>query len=418
MSVLNTADSMMSIATTEAQAAGLVLQPAIMIGFEFKLSTGKAANIDKAGQQWRTAAEQVGQAITELQQAVAGVSPDDWTADDRTRYEQQVQQACAQLGTVQEFLEASGIALSVFGYALFAYAVFAVAMGTGLGVMAALAAAALAGVITAELYAEFEEAAGICLTVTSVATAILAGVAEVVAMVLQGGALLDAAVETHQGNDKAFGDLVQAEEVGSAAALANLAQNGINAGLAWAGRSDGVGVPGGTKNKSKWGDVDLDADRDKNHTWNVGGGATYDDKWTAGGHVKWGDQGFQGGDVNVGYKNGGANVSLTGGGYKDADGNWHVTGGESVGYEQETKGTNGTPSPTATNGWGAKEEGNVDWNTGNDQVDGNGSVSVTQHGADVWKGSDSVTHDDDGNVQQSPEVDTPYGDWRNGKYFV
>ena len=48
MSVLNSADSMMSIATTEAQAAGLVLQPAIMIGFQFKLSTGKAANIDKA----------------------------------------------------------------------------------------------------------------------------------------------------------------------------------------------------------------------------------------------------------------------------------------------------------------------------------------------------------------------------------
>lgn len=417
MSVLNTADSMISIATTEAQAAGLILQPAIMIGFEFQLSTGKAAGVDKAGQQWRTAADQVGQAIAELQQAVAGISAQDWTADDRTAYEQQVQAACAQLETVQAFLEAAGIALSVFGYALMAYAVFALAMGTGLGVLAALAAAALAGVVTAELYAEFEEAAGICLTITTVATAILACVSEVVAMVLQGGALLDATVETHQGNDKAFGDLVQAEEVGSAAALANLAQNGINAGLAYAGRTNGIGVHGGTRNNSGFSGIDLDADRDKDHTWNVGGAATYDDV-TAGGHVKWGDQGFQGGDATVGYTKDGASVSLNGGGYKDADGNWHVTGGGSAGYEQVTTGTNGTPSPSTSNGWGVKDEANFDWNTGNGQVDGNGSVSVTNHGADMWKGSDSVTHDANGNVVQTPEVDTPYGDWRNGKYFV
>src|SRR5689334_19381110 len=103
MSVLNGADSMMYIATTEAQAAGLVLQPAIMIGFEFKLSTGKAANVDKAGQQWRAAAEQVGKVITEFQQAVAGVSAQDWSADDRTAYEEKVREACAQLETVQAF---------------------------------------------------------------------------------------------------------------------------------------------------------------------------------------------------------------------------------------------------------------------------------------------------------------------------
>lgn len=417
MSVLNSADSMMSIATTEAQAAGLVLQPAIMIGFQFKLSTGKAANIDKAGQQWRVASEQVGKAITDLQEAVAGISSQDWTADDRTAYEQKVQEACAQLGTVQAFLEASGIALSVFGYALLAYAVFAVAMGTALGVMAALAAAALAGVITAELYAAFETAAATCLTITSVATAILAGVAEMVAMVLQGGALVDAAVETDQGNNKAFGDLVQAEEVGSAAALANLAQNGINAGLAYAGRSKGLAVPGGTRSKSDFSAVDLDADRDKDHTWNVGGGATYKD-WTAGAHVKVGDQGFQGGDVNAGYTKDGMNATVNGGGYKDAQGNWHVTGGAGLGYEQPTTGSNGTPNPTLGNGWGLKGDDKFDWNTGTGQVDGSGSATVTNHGADVWKGSDSVTHDSDGNVVQKPEVDTPYGDWRNGRYYA
>jgi len=199
MSVLSSADSMMSIATTEAQAAGLVLQPAIMVGFEFKLSTGKPANIDQADQKWREAAGQVEKALN-------------------------------------------------------------------------------------------------------------------VAMVLQGGAMLDVAVETYQGNDKAFGDLKQAEEVGSAAAVANLAQNGINAGLAYAGRSNGIGVSGGSKDKSPISAVDLDADRDKDHTWNVGGSATYTNKggssWTGGAHVKYGDQGVQGAELEGKYKNGnGAYVS-------------------------------------------------------------------------------------------------------------
>ncbi len=306
MSVLNTSDTMMSAATTEAQIAGLVLQPAIMIGFQFKLSTGKAANVDKAGQQWRAAASQIEQTIKNLHEAVSGIAASDWSADDRTAYEGKVGEASAQMETVQIFLTAVGVALTIFGYALFAYSVFAVAMGTFLGVMATLAAAALAGVITIGLYAEFEAIAVTCLTITSVATAILAGAANMVAMVFQGGAALDAAVETYQGNDKALANLKQAEEVGSAAALANLAQNGINAGLAYAGRSKGIGVPGGTTGSKPFSGVDLDADRDKDHTWNVGGGATYSkdgNEYTGGAHVKVGDRGFQGVEVEGKYKN-------------------------------------------------------------------------------------------------------------------
>ncbi len=412
MSVLNSADSMMSTAYTEAQTAGFVLQPSIMIAFQFKLSTGKAANVDKAGQKWRDSSGQVEQAVNELREAIASVTAYDWTADDRTAHEQKVNEICSQMETVQTFLTAVGVALSVFGYALFAYAVFAVTMGTALDVMAVAAAAALAGVITAELYAAFEAAAATCLTITSAATGILAGVASMVAMVMQGGALLDAAVETHQGNTQAFGDLKQAEEVGAAAAAANLLQNGINAGLAYANRSKGLNIPGGLGKSVPISGVDLDADRDKDHTWNVGGGATYskDGKdYTGAAHVKYGDQGFQGAEVEGTRKDTKTGDSWGGkaGWYEDPKGNDHITAGVNHGHEP----------PGST---GHKESANADWNVQKHRVDGaDVSGGAVSNGSDRVKGGEGFTRDDDGNiVWKKPEVNTPIGDWRNGKYFV
>jgi hypothetical protein len=412
MSVLNSADSMMSTAYTEAQTAGFVLQPSIMIAFQFKLSTGKAANIDKAGQKWRDSAGQVEQAIGELREAIAGVTAYDWTADDRTAHEQKVNEICSQMETVHTFLTAVGVALTVFGYALFAYAVFAVAMGTALDIMAVAAAAALAGVITAELYAEFEAAAATCLTITSVATAILAGVANMVGMVMQGGALLDAAVETHQGNKQAFGDLKQAEEVGAAAALANLAQNGANAALAYANRTNGLNIPGGRGGKIPISGVDLDADRDKDRTWNVGGGATYskDGKdYTGAVHVKVGDRGFQGVEGEGSVKNTKTGDSWGGkaGWYEDKQGNDHITAGVNHGHE-----------PTGSTGH--KESASADWNWQKQRLDSaDVSGGTVDNGADRVKGGEGFTRDEHGNiVWKKPEVDTPIGDWRDGKYFV
>jgi hypothetical protein len=283
--------------------------------------------------------------------------------------------------------------------------------GTFLDILSGLAVAALAGIVTAELYAEFEAIAATCLTITSVATAILAGAASIVATVMQGGAMLDAAVETFQGNDKALGDLKTAEEVGSAAALANLAQNGLNAGLAYAGRSKGVNVPGGSGKSSPFSGVDLDADRDKDHTWNVGGGVTYSsggNEYTGGAHVKYGDRGWQGAEVEGKYKNssggyGGGKVGWN----EDANGDNHVYGGVNGGYDPKT-------------GPGYKGEMNVDRNTTQDRWDsGSASAGVTNRGGDVGKVCEGFSRDEDGNVQwKDPEVNTPIGDWRNGRYFA
>ena len=411
MSVLNSSDTMMSLATTEAQAAGLVLQPAIMVGFQFKLSTGKAANVDKAGQQWRAAASQLDQAIKDLHDAVSGIAASDWSADDRTAYEGKVGEATAQMETVKIFLTAVGVALTAFAYALFAYSVFAAGMGTFLGAMAIEAAAALAGVFTAPAYAAFEAAAAVCLTITNVATAILCGAANMVATVFQGGAALDAVIETFQGNDKALANLKQAEEVGSAAALANLAQNGINAGLAYAGRSKGVGVSGGTTKSSPFSGVDLDADRDKDHTWNVGGGVTYSkggNEYTGGAHVKYGDRGFQGVEGEVKYKDSSGYYGGLKGGYSEdtRSGDDHVYGTASGGYDPKT-------------GAGWKAEGSADRNLDKDRWDSaSASGGVTNRGGEVVKGGDGFTRPDGNTPVEKPEVNTPLGDWRNGRYFA
>src|SRR3954469_15435837 len=148
-------------------------------------------------------------------------------------------------------------------------------MGTFIGALAAVAAAAMVSIIGEPVYAECLAIAATCLEVTMGATAILAGAATGVAAVFQGGAALSALIETFKGNDAALGDFVQAEVTGSAAALANLTQNAANAGLAYVNRADDLGAsPAGTPKGIPLKSVDLDADRDKDHTWIVGGTAT------------------------------------------------------------------------------------------------------------------------------------------------
>jgi hypothetical protein len=384
-SPLGAAESMMSIAQTEAFAAGLVLQPAIMISFQFKLSTGKAANLDKAGKAWRDVADQLQQLGQDLQQAVARIPQDAWSGDDRTAYERKIQEFCSQLQVMYAFCLAVGIALTVYAYALFVYAVFAVGMGTFLGVLATAAAAALASVVGAPAYPELEAIAATCLTITTAATAILAAAASMAAVAFQGGAITAAVVEHSRGNEAALTDLKQAETVGAGTALANLTQNAANAGLAYANRSGGITVPGGGKG-TPLGSVDIDADRDKDHTWNVGGSATvntgrvYDGSKTvtAGGHVRIGDQGLQGVEGEAGAQQGPYSGNVKGGWQRDAQGEDTVYVNESGGYSHPSSGA------------GVKEEGEVrvDVDDGPPRFDsGKINVGPTYKGGELGRGT-------------------------------
>jgi len=389
ISPLGAADSMMTIAQRETGVSMYILPPAMWINFQFKLCKGNPVNIDKAGQAWRDAAQQIQQVGVDLQQAVAAVPQDDWSADDRTAYEQKVKEFCSQLEVMYTFCLAVGIALTVFAYALLVYAVFAVAMGTTIGVLAGIAAAALASVFGAELYAECLAIAATCLEITIGATAILAGAATGVAAVFQGGAVLSAIVEHFKGNDAAFGDLVQAEATGSAAALANLTQNAANAGLAYVNRADDLGAsPQGTPKGTPLKAVDLDADRDKDHTWNVGGTATVkagSNTVTAGGHVKYGDQGWQGVEGEAKVQHGQQTIGGKAGWERDAHGNDTVYVGENYAYEHKGSGA------------GVKEDGEVrvDVDGGHPRFDsGKINVGETYRTGQVAKESGEVKADD------------------------
>lgn len=417
MSLVGQDQWMMNVAIKETDAATSDLPMVAVINFQFNLCKGNAANIDKAGQSWRDAADQIGTAINDLQDLVSGISPDDWSADDRTAYEQKVRQACSQLQVMQTLCMTIGITLTAYAYALLLYAVFALGMGSFLAVLAIFAAAAAMGIVTAGIAAECEGIAAECIPITWVATAILAAMAQTAATVFQGGAITSAITETFQGNSKALGDLTQAEEVGAGAALANLGQNAINAGLAWVNR--GVGGK-----KSPFQSVDLDADRNKDGTWDIGGTVTgktkAGDQFTGGGHVYWGNHGWQGGDLEDAYSNDKTGFSGNGQiGYTDDDG--ALNGNLGTVSFQANAGVEKPVLPTLVTGSGVPIGHTPDVGAGGtigesgqwNLHDGSGNMEVS--GGNTVAGGTVVSdkHDvnwDHGKVTQKSEVDTPLGD--------
>ncbi|MBO2454297.1 hypothetical protein J4573_44930 [Actinomadura barringtoniae] len=390
MTALPLANSLMDTASTEAAIAGSILPPALMINFEFKLSKGDPETLDKAGQAWRKASDQINQVMQKLQDSVSGIGGQDWTAEDRPAYEKKVQEFTSQLQVLSTYCMVVGIALTTLAYALLVYAIFAVGMGTFLGALAIEAAAALAVPVVGE--ADYAAALGIaatCLTITSVATGVLAAAGQLAGAAFAGGSLVAATVEYSRGNDQAFSDWAKAQEVGAAGAAANLLQNAGNAGLDFLNRGGGKSGKGFPVTA-----VDADADRGWDKTWSVGGGATVDTKGggsvDASGHVKVGDHGIQGadGDVKVTGK-GGTEVEGKGGWDEDADGNDTYSGGLSG----KTKGGAhaGAEGEYGDDGhWKGKVDGGYE----------KGNSDTT--------GSAGVDHDKDGNTKYTGEAGNTY----------
>ncbi|MFI0450882.1 hypothetical protein [Actinomadura sp. 6N118] len=418
MGAFNSYNTLMGTAQLECGLAMFILPPAVMINFQFKSSQGNPVNLELASKAWDDAVKGIEKSATELQQSVSSITATDWTADDRAAYEKKVQEFIAQLEVLGTFVQAVGIALEVYAWAMMVYAIFAIAMGTFLAVLAAVAAAALAGIITAPIAATCQTIAATCLTITIVATGIQAFMAQLAAMVFQGGALLAAAGSAAHGNDQAMADYKQAQAVGAAAAAANLAQNAVNAGLNLAGARAPIG---GSSSPLKA--VDLDADRNANQTWNVGGGATFSAggiDHTVGGHVKYGDQGFAGGDLS--YKGKHSASGVTAGGnveYTDEDGigqgkDGSVKYGANAGVETpgsyKTNPSNpgqGYSVPLPTGGISGGISGSHDFETGKGKVEGN--VGGTVNGGDVGRATGSHQYDGQGNSYNSGKVDTPFG---------
>ncbi|MFC6880088.1 hypothetical protein [Actinomadura yumaensis] len=344
-SVVGSAESLMSAAFLMASGAG-ILPPALMVAFQFKLATGKPQNLEAAAQSWSTAAEQCQKAAHDLRELVDGIPEQAWKMDDRAAYENKVADYCLQLDALHNYCMAVSYALTVLAYALFTYALFAIGVATYLDV---LAVAALAIVD----YPECVALAGTALTVTWVATGILATAGGIAAATMGGGASFTADYQVDHGNADADDAFKRALATGSAGAAANLAQNAANAGLAYLNRSNGniERLPGTAHATSgsrgfPLQEIDLDADRGINKTWNVGGGAKAQfpagagPEFEFGSHHKIGSKGYEGGDFEFKGKKPAGPVDLGLGGKVERDGEGNVNGGGfNVGAEQPETGS-------------------------------------------------------------------------------
>jgi hypothetical protein len=341
-SVVATADGLMSAATAIVSAA-VVLPPALMISFMFRLSTGKAGNLEKAAKDWSKAAGELQEASEHLRTLVDQIPEYAWNMDDRSSYENKVDEFSLQVDALHNYMMAVAIALYVLAYALFTYAVFATGMAAYIGVLAAAAVIALGtGIGAATVYPELLALAGTGATITNVATGILAGAGTIAGTAMFGGASFTADYQEDHGNKGAGDAFDRAFKTGSAGAAANLLQNGANAGLAWLNRSGGdvrTGLPGGKtsgRRQAPLGEIDLDADRDIDKTWTLGGGAKINSplgETEIAGNVKKNEEGWAGGEVGVNHKQdlfGGAG-NVTGGGKLTWDENENVGGGFNVG---------------------------------------------------------------------------------------
>ncbi|MFI0372949.1 hypothetical protein ACH35V_34240 [Actinomadura sp. 1N219] len=305
-SIVGTAESLMAAATDLAMGAGLRLPPALMVAFLFKESTGKTTKLEATARNWAEAAEQLHQAAKEITQLVKDIPGEAWTMDDRPLYESHVENYRQQLDSLGTYCTAVGHSIMGVAWALFAYSVFAMGMAVYL---AALATAATTVVLTIQCVG----LAGTALAITGVATGVLISAATVGAAVLGGGALATANSQENNGAENAFSALKKAAITGSAGAAANLTQNVANSGINFANRRGEKMMP--------LAGIDLDADRDIDNTWNVGGGVKGTTPSGAGEgelgyHAKIKDGNLQGQELEIKGKGGPVDVGAAGGGLK------------------------------------------------------------------------------------------------------
>ncbi|WP_157432847.1 hypothetical protein [Actinomadura rifamycini] len=182
----------------------------------------------------------------------------------------------------------------ITAWALFAYSVFASAMGAYLAGLAFVAGASLLSVVGAPAYAECLALATTALTITKVAVGILIAASAVSAGVML--VKMHTTAGSQEGNGAANVDAVlgKAWATGSAGAAANITEGIANTGLNFLGR----------KGLTPTGQLDLDADRDIEKTWNVGIGGKATSaagvlEGEGGYHAKIRDGDLQGQDVEL-----------------------------------------------------------------------------------------------------------------------
>lgn len=212
MNALSASTVMCDAAMAECAAATVVLPAALPCVWKIFEGREDAGEIDEAGAVWRETHEALGEAREELDRLVEGLGKDAWSGKDRTSYEHKVHELGQQFEDAAAFAEVAGVTLSTLAYGLFAFASFSVAVGTILAATAvevAMADATIIGAPAAE--AEGNAIALECFEALQTAGTALMAAMGVGAGVFEGGAMIDAGVETADGSSSAIPDFVQAE---------------------------------------------------------------------------------------------------------------------------------------------------------------------------------------------------------------
>ncbi|TDD31432.1 hypothetical protein E1287_26305 [Actinomadura sp. KC06] len=343
-SVTGAAEGLMNGAFTMAASAG-ILPPALMIAFQFKLATAKPQNLEKAAGYWESAAKDLENGSRQLKEMVDGIPQTAWNMDDRAEYERTVDEYCLQLDYLHNYCMAVHYALIALAWALFAYAIFAIGVAAFLVSLVVAAGASLG-----TMYGACVSLAQTALSITYVVTGMLGMAGHVCAAVLAGGTVVTAKYQADHGNGEAWNALKKAAVTGSAGAAANLLQSAANTGLAFLNRSNGERhpIPGTNDVSGSRGfplqEIDLDADRKYDTTWNVGGGAKvkmpgpYGPEVEVSGHRQYGPEGYAGSDFELKGKQPGPGIDLTGGVKKEWDENGDAKTTYGVGAEQPHSG--------------------------------------------------------------------------------
>lgn len=293
-SVVGTHESLMPIATAAAMAAGVALPPAFMVAFAFKEGTGKTTKLEKCAQEWEKAAKELKVAAQNLDQLVKDIPGEAWTMDDRPLYEREVQSFGEQVDALTSYFNAVSTAIMIAAWALLAYSVFAAAMGAYLFGLASVAGASLLSVVGAPAYAQCMALAATALKITWVALGILAAAGAAAAGVMLVKMHTTAGDQEDNGAANVDAVLGKAWATGSAGAAANITEGLVNSGLNLVNKR-GV-LPTGQ--------LDLDADRDIEKTWNLGVGGKVTSaagilEGEGGYHAKIRDGAVQGQDVEL-----------------------------------------------------------------------------------------------------------------------
>ncbi|MFV2173221.1 hypothetical protein ACFHW2_21010 [Actinomadura sp. LOL_016] len=352
-SIVGTHESLMPIATAAATAAGVVLPPAFLVAFAFKEGTGKTTKLDKCAQEWDKAATELQQASQNIASLVKAIPGEAWTMDDRPLYEREVDDFGKQVEALTSYFSAVRTAIMIVAWALLAYSVFAAAMGAYLAGLAAVGTGALASIVGTPAYAQCLALAATAAKVTWVAVGILAAAGAAAAGVMLIKAHTTAGTQEANGAANADAALKKAWATGSAGAAANITEGVVNSGLNFVAKNGLVPT----------GQLDLDADRDIEKTWNVGGGGKVTSaagvlEGEGGYHAKIRDGALQGQEVELKGKLG------------DPNGIGSGTLGGKLEWDENENLKNKTVMAGAESGWGgSKAEYEGTFNEKNDYSD-------------------------------------------------